>query len=210
MSLVDRDGIEPPLPGLQSGALPAELPIRLGYSQVISPRESPSGNVLWNPMDGWIRAVPEFGADGESRPHNLLFTTQPLCRLSYISQYRRGRRTRTAESGSRSPFNERLCPNAYTIRIVKELTGAIKNPGWIGPTGVSLGASLEGSMFEPSRNHSWKALSHRFPTIRGERIKTVRRRMRGHRAQADAAVPAGIGAVRPTRSGGGRYTESFA
>ena len=68
--------------GLQPTALPVELPVlhlffggggrnrthkalrRLVYSQVISP----------------VNAPPEYGADGEHRTHNLLFTRQLLCR----------------------------------------------------------------------------------------------------------------------------------
>jgi len=36
--------------------------------------------------------------------------------------------TRTAGSECRSLSLERLCPNVYTIRIVKELVGAQKKP----------------------------------------------------------------------------------
>ena len=102
-----------------------------------------------------MNAPPKFGADGESRPHNLLFTRQLLCHLSYISKFHWGRRKRAAGSECRSLSLERLCPNVYTIRIVKELTGAIKKtPVVTNLPGFSLGASLEGSMFEPSENNS--------------------------------------------------------
>ena len=77
-------------------------------------------------------------------------------------QYRRGRRER-AQPGlkCRSPSLERLCPNVYTIHIVKEQsTGAKKDPGGVNRPGSLVGASLEGSKSEPSRNmFSWKATS---------------------------------------------------
>ena len=84
-------------------------------------------------------------------------------------------RARTAGSECCSLSPESHCPNVYTIHIVKELSGAsplshilvlrgirpslaTKKPRLVRTSrGFSLGASLEGSMFEPSRNHLWKA-----------------------------------------------------
>ena len=131
-----------------------------------------------------MNAPPKFGADGESRPHNLLFTRQLLCHLSYISKYHWGRRTRTAGSECCSLSPERLCPNVYTIRIVKELSGATKNPGGNEPAGV-FSWSFPGRFdVRAFREILLKGLGHRFPTIRGEHINTIKRHMRGYRAQA--------------------------
>ena len=84
-------------------------------------------------------------------------------------------RARTAGSECCRLSPESLCPNVYTIHIVKELFGASplshilvlrgirpslakKKPRLVRTSrGFSLGASLEGSMFEPSRNHLRKA-----------------------------------------------------
>ncbi len=46
-----------------------------------------------------MNATPKSGADGEYRPHNLSLTRRLLCRLSYISENRWGRRPRTAQRG---------------------------------------------------------------------------------------------------------------
>ena len=58
--------------------------------------------------------------------------------------------------------------------------------------GPLFGASLEGSMFEPSGKMFWKDLSHRFPAMHGEDIDTVKRGIRGYRAQPNATVASGV------------------
>ena len=107
--------------------------------------------------------------------------------------------------------HERLCPNVYTIRIVKERpTGAKKTPVGLSRPGSLVGASLEGSIFEPSEKLFLGRLSHRFPTIRGERITTVKRNMRRydvHTGQARATVPIDVGIRLPAPFGGGCKTE---
>ena len=70
--LVERAGVEP-----------AESFRRLGYGQRISP----------------VNVSPKFGADDESRPHNLLITKQVLCRLSYISVGKTGQAESSAQRG---------------------------------------------------------------------------------------------------------------
>ena len=47
-----------------------------------------------------LAELPVLGADGESRPHNLLFTRQLLCRLSYTSIKGRDRRLLWRTAGS--------------------------------------------------------------------------------------------------------------
>lgn len=47
---------------------------------------------LWHPPRAPAFKRRELGADGESRPHNLLLTRQALRHLSYTSKVKRGRR----------------------------------------------------------------------------------------------------------------------
>jgi len=128
---VDRDGIAPPSAGLQPAALLPKLPIL------------------------------KIGADGEPRTHNLLFTRQLLCQIELHQQYRRGRRVRARPGLSAIAFpHERLCPNVYTIHIVKERpTGHKKTPVGVNRPGSLVGASLEGSLSSLPRNVLRKAKS---------------------------------------------------
>jgi hypothetical protein len=111
--------------GLQPTALPIELPIPIG-------------------------------ADGENQTHNLLFTKQPLCHLSYISNTVGAGAYAHSLSLSAVAFpHERLCPNVYTIHIVKERPAEHKKtPAGVNRPGSLIGASLEGSIFEPSKTYS--------------------------------------------------------
>ena len=73
-------------------------------------------------------------------------------------------------------------PTSYTIRIVKErIRRAQKNPGGREPTGVyawSFPGRFDNRAF---REPFLEGLVHRFPTNRGDRIKTVERAMYGYR-----------------------------
>ena len=150
----------------------------------------------------------EFGADGEHRTHNLLFTRQLLCQIELHQQYRQGRRARAQPGLSAAALpHERHCPNVYTIHIVKERpSGAQKNPGGCEPTGVSIWSfpgRFENRAFQ---DMILGRLSHRFPTIRGERITTVKQNMHWydiHAGQARASVSIGIGKRVPAPIGGG-------
>ncbi len=69
-------------------------------------------------------------------------------------------RTRAARSEVPQPFLERLCPNVYTIHIVKERpAGHKKTPVGVNRPGSLVGASLEGSLSSLPRNILWKATS---------------------------------------------------
>ncbi len=58
--------------------------------------------------------------------------------------------------------------------------------------GPLFGASLEGSMFEPSGKMFWKDLNNRFPALQGEDINTVKRGMHRYRTQPNATVASGV------------------
>ena len=111
--------------GLQPTALPIELPIRLVEREGVEPTK-PVGRLVYSQVISPVKASPKIGADGEHRTHNLLFTRQLLCQIELHQQYRRGRRLRAQPGLSAIAFpHERLCPNVYTIHIVKERpTGA--------------------------------------------------------------------------------------
>ena len=119
--------------------------------------------------------------------------------------------TRAAGSECRSllPHNggQRLCPNVYTIHIVKERSaGAQKNPGGCEPTGVSVWSFPGRFEYRAFQELFSGRLNHRFPTNRGERITTVKRRMRRydvHIGQACAAVSIDVGIRLPAPCGGG-------
>lgn len=123
--LVDRDGIAPPSAGLQPAALLPKLPIRLVERVGVEPTK-PLGRLVYSQGFSPVKASPKIGADGEHRTHNLLFTKQLLCQIELHQRNRRGRRARAQPSLSAAAFpHERLCPNVYTIHIVKERpTGA--------------------------------------------------------------------------------------
>ena len=122
-------------------------------------------------------------------------------------RYCRGRR-RCAQPGRVAAAfpNERLCPDVYTIHIVKERSaGAQKNPVGVNRPGSLVGASLEGSSFEPSRENALEGLSNQYLTIRGERIAMVKRGMCRygiHTGQARATVPVDVGIRLPAPFGG--------
>ena len=146
----------------------------------------------------------KIDADGGCKPHRLLFSEQQLCLIGDVNHFRWGRRARAAGSECCSLSLERLCPNVYTIHIVKEQTEAQKNPG-----GVNRPGSLCLELPWKVRNSSLPRivqgrLIHRFPTNRGERIKTVKRRIRRYCEQAYAAVSVGIWLCMPTPDGGSR------
>ena len=117
--------------------------------------------------------------------------------------------TRTAGSECCSPSPERLCPNVYTIRIVKERSiEAKKDPGGCEPTGVSYWRVPGRFECRAFRENIREGLSHRFPTNRGERIDTVKRAMRGHevhagQARATTRFDGGIGVPAPIGGGSG-------
>jgi len=74
--------------------------------------------------------------------------------------------------------------------------GHKKTPVGVNRPGSLFGVSLEGSKIEPSSEILLGRLSHRFPTIRGERITTVKRymcRYDVHAGQARAAISIDIG-----------------
>ena len=154
---MDRDGIAPPSAGLQPAALLPKLPIHLVERVGVEPTK-PLGRLVYSQGFSPVKASPETGADGELRTHNLLFTRQLLCQIELHQQYRRGRRVRAQPGLSAAAFpHERLCPNVYTIHIVKERsTGAQKTPVGVNRPGSLFGASLEGSIFEPSEKCSWE------------------------------------------------------
>ena len=94
-------------------------------------------------------------------------------------------RARTAGSECCSLSPESLCPNVYTIHIVKELFGELKKT----PVGSNqpgfLTWSFPGRFDVRAFQKPFKeGLRHRFPTIRGEHINTVKRHRRGYAAQA--------------------------
>ncbi len=122
---MDRDGIAPPSAGLQPAALLPKLPILLVERVGVEPTK-PRGAPGLQPGYLASESLSGVGADGEPRTHNLLFTRQLLCQIELHQQYRRGRRMRAQPGLSAAAFpHERLCPNVYTIRIVKERpTGA--------------------------------------------------------------------------------------
>ncbi len=68
---------------------------------------------------------PPLPTVSSARP--LLRTPAETGRPEFLLRWGQAR-TRTAMSGSRRLSPERLCPNVYTIRIVKELTRGIKKP----------------------------------------------------------------------------------
>ena len=99
-----------------AGVEPAQPEGRLGYSQGISPMNSPS----------------ETGADDRHRTCNRLLTRQLLCQLSYVSFGLSGQ----AHEAHRWIFRHgcspdaKHCPEIHAIRVVKEhVPGHKKSPG---------------------------------------------------------------------------------
>ncbi len=106
--------------GLQPTALPIELPIHLVERVGVEPTK-PIRRLVYSQGFLPVKTSPKTGADGEPRTHNLLFTRQLLCQIELHQQYRRGRRVRAQPGLSAAAIpDERLCPNVYTIHIVKE------------------------------------------------------------------------------------------
>lgn len=98
-------------------------------------------------------------------------------------------------------------PTSTQSALLKSVPpGHKKTPVGVNRPGSLAGASLEGSIFEPSEKLFQGRLRHRFPTIRGERITTVKRDMRRyevHTGQARATVRIDVGIRLPAPFGGG-------
>ena len=104
----------------------------------------------------------------------------------------------------------RLGPDVYTIHIVKDRIGAIKNPGWFEPAGVCSWSFPGRFDVRAFRRQIPEGLRHWLPTFRGERIATANGNMRGIRAQAQVAVPAAKGKGLPIPCGGEYPTRLYA
>ena len=98
-------------------------------------------------------------------------------------------------------------PTSTQSALLKSvLPGHKKNPGGFEPTGVSCWSFPGRFEFRAFREMFLGRLSHRFPTIRGERITTVKRNMRRygvHTGQARATVRIDVGIRLPAPIGDG-------
>ena len=142
--MVDRDGIEPPLPGLQPGALPAELSIHGGEGW------SRTNKALGAPglQPGCLASESFSGADDRHRTRNLPLTRRLLCQLSYVSVWRRGRRTRAQPCLTAAAFPLKgTAPTITQSTLLKSVSGHKKTPVSSDQPGFSRGVSLEGPMF---------------------------------------------------------------
>ena len=121
--MVDRDGFAPPSAGLQPAATLSQLPIHW-WRGLESNQQSPKGAWVTARLSRHVKASPELIVGLEPTPPE--YKTGALIQLGHISKYV-GAGT-SAQPGLKAAAlsHTRLCPNIYTIHIVKELPGATK------------------------------------------------------------------------------------
>lgn len=199
-NLVDREGIEPP-----SRRPSTDRSTHLSYRSKlvegagVEPAK-PCGAPGLQPGYLAYECPSDIGADGEFRPHNRLLTRQLLYRLSYVSIVCRGRRQGALRRlRAVVPYHDEKLPRHITqSTLLKSAAGTQKK---------APGGSNQPGLLKRFWKVRWSSLprmsrtgsGHRFTTIDGEPITTVKRLTRGYRAQSYVAVAmvGGIGMPSP-------------